>query len=125
MPSNGVRSLFKEISRSGVICTSVNKVNLRIAFRSPGCRMDVVPTEVTTKSKRVFDWDVCKVLVAERYNFLLGDKEGSASFPCSVCSNGSHGGYLNLTSDSSLTKSMAILTSVPSRCPKSGGSVGI
>lgn len=75
MPSNGVRSLFKEISRSGVICTSVDKVNLRIAFRSPGCRMDVVPTEVTTKSKRVFDGDVCKVLVAERYNFLLGDKE--------------------------------------------------
>jgi len=35
----------------------------------------MVSTEISTESECVFDWDVCEVLIAERYDLFLGDKE--------------------------------------------------
>lgn len=50
-------------------------MNLWVTFRSAGCGVNVVASEVATNVESFLDVEVGKILVAECYDFLLGDKQ--------------------------------------------------
>ena len=58
----------------------MDEVNFWVALRSARCGVDVVTAEVATELQGFFDGEVCKVLVSECYDLLLGDEEGQLVF---------------------------------------------
>ena len=76
MPGNGVGTLFEEVSRSGIISTSVDKMNFWVAFWTTGCRVDMVATEVSSELQSVLDVKVGKVLITESFHKVRGAYEG-------------------------------------------------
>jgi hypothetical protein len=75
VPGNRIRPLFEKVSRGCVIGSTVDEMNLWVAFRSAGCGMNVVASEVAADVQSFPDVQVGKVLVAEGHDLLLGHKQ--------------------------------------------------
>src|SRR6187402_2583556 len=82
VPGNRASSGLKELLSSLVACTSVDKMNLGVTFRSSGSRMDMESTKVSTIVEGFVNGQVCKILVTECNNFPLGNKSGKLVLSC-------------------------------------------
>ena len=71
MPGNGRRCVLKNLSNGVVICASVDEMNLWVSFGMPGGRMDVESSKILAKFQRLFDWEICEILVLENlFHFI-------------------------------------------------------
>ena len=75
VPGDRVCALLEEIASGCVVCSAVHQVDLGIAFWGSRCGVNVVTAKVAAVCESVFDRKLCKVLVAECYDFLLRDEE--------------------------------------------------
>ncbi len=84
MPRYRTRPCLEELLSRLIPCTSMHQMNLRIAFRSSRCWVDVKTTKVSTILQSFTDWQICKVLVSECNNFAFSNKPSKLVFSYSA-----------------------------------------
>lgn len=75
MPGDAVRPLLEVVFSGGVAGTAVYQVDSRESLGSTGSLMDMRRTVVFGEIQSFLNWQVCKILVAESDDLLLGNEE--------------------------------------------------